>query len=178
MITVVIVSLLLGLMVQEYRASEREKQLRSQVYQSKARTSEAEAMRGFLGDLGIVILKDPTKVELLKVQKSSVPPGYSVTPTGRVFGNEWHQRLAGILLDNNLYMSANFDDLPDPEVGLRFWRGEDSIELLFSLESSGHLDAWSLVKPETGGPNLAHSTSWQCFSDAELEKLVVEIKAY
>jgi hypothetical protein len=176
-----IVALALALIVQSQRASVLEGQLRIELRKAKLEARADEAVRWFLGDLGIVILKDVEKVELLQIGRAKDNQGYSRTPTGKVFSKEFGNRIARLVLDKKHYgyIGAS-DDIPDPQVGLRLWRGKDSIDLLFSpvgsTPPSSHLGVWVFVTPEHGDIFKIEDRQ-MCFSDHALEKLVIEANA-
>jgi len=180
MMSLAIFAVVLALIAQGRRAAEREKELRVELSQAKSKAWREEEMRAFLGDLGVVILKDSKQVELLQVGRLKGNQPYSRAPTGKVFGREFADRIARVMLDINNY--AYFDDwgLPKPQAGLRLRRGQDSMDILFSLEGSSGGSAeqniWVFVNPGHGD-NLKIERSERCFYDPDLGKLLSEIKA-
>ena len=97
-----------------------------------------------------------------------------------MFSKEFANRSARLVLDKRHYGYLNLSEFSDPQVGLRFWRGKDCIDLLFSFQgstaSSPHQDVWVFVIPEHGDIFKLESPP-KCFSDQELEKLVKEANA-
>lgn len=181
MVSLAILALVLALIVQSERAAEREKRLRTAMIQAKSKAYADEKMRCFLGDLGIVILKDVTKIGLLRIGDPKEPvQSHARTPTGKVFGKPFAGRIGRIFLDTKNYRFLDASDMPDPEIGLRISRGEDSIDLLFSLKpsgpSGGHQDVWAFVHAERGDVFKVNG-SQTCFYDPGLEKLLEELKA-
>jgi hypothetical protein len=182
MVSLVIVALILALVAQSKRALERETRLRKQFSQMKSEARAEAGMRSFLGDLGIVILKDTTRVELVKTGKVQVGQGYtySITPTGKILGKDVADRISRIMLDPKHYRYMDADDFADPQVGVRLWRGKDSIDILFSPEgsspSSPHQDVWVSTNPEHG--EAFKRVEWShCFWAADWESLIRELRA-
>jgi hypothetical protein len=100
MVSLAIVALVMALVVQSKRASERERQLRIELSRTRSKSRADEWMRSLLGDLGIVILKDTTRVELLQVGNLKTSPGYSgysrtplVADQRRTAGNVSHSEI-------------------------------------------------------------------------------------
>jgi hypothetical protein len=155
-----VVAIVGALVLQQYRSARREAEFKNQLVIAKALAGGHERMRGFLGDMGIVIARGATRAEVLRVtgRFQLVPPGspitgvtgyFPVAPDGSVLDAAVTRRLVGELLDPQNYIYVGADDLPDPEFGVRLRRGMESLDVLFSL-SSGHLDVWAFQRDERG----------------------------
>lgn len=178
LVMLVFVALILTLIVQERKATERERRLRIELLQTRTRVWADDRMRDLFGDLGIVILKDAERVEFLRVDAMRRNDAYGATSTGKVLDKATADRLAGILLDRNLYSYPNMDDLPEPEVGFRFWRGQESLDVLIMRSGGGpnlvHQDVWAFVKNPKG--EVVHGRGYPvCIGDAALEQLINKV---
>ena len=178
---VAFIALVCGLFFQQSRQALREAELKKQLALAKALTTGHERMRESLGDMGILIARNAIEAEKLSVTgkyqplSEVSPPAslrgcYPVTPSGEMFDATFTRRLTGELLDPHNYMYIGASDLPEPEFGVRLRRGEESLDVLFSL-SSRHLDVWTFLRDERG-EIIQGNYGWLCFPGDALEQLV------
>jgi hypothetical protein len=175
LVGVVFVALVLGMIAQTRRAEERERRLREQLGQARRAAHAEQGIRFLFGDLGIVILKGSTRVEVLQAGTASTTPGDSphpFVPTDREFGKEYADRLGRALLRPEQYGFLNADDDPVPQVGFRFWSGKDSIDILVDRSSSPHQDIWAIVRDGSG--SAIHRSGPICLDDPVLDGLINE----
>ena len=143
-----VIGLVMALVAQQRAADRRERALKARLGQSLLDIHGQDGMRSFMGDLGIVVLKEATSFELLAI---SSPAGDqagqdAVIPTGREVDPTIARRLANALLEPANYAYVNGDDLPDPQFGIRLRRGGDMFDILISLESTAHQDVWAVSR--------------------------------
>jgi hypothetical protein len=172
MAAVAVVSLDGALFVEQHRSSRHEAELRKQLVIAKALPSAHTRMRTLLGDMGIVILREASSAEVLRVtggypRRSG---GYAVSVTGEILGEPFVRGLADVLLDAGNYVYIDADDLSDPVSGVRLWRGRESLDILFSSEA-GHTDVWAHLRNEQGDV-VYEAPSYVCFTNDALERLV------
>ena len=183
MAIVAVVAIVVAFVLQQERSARQEAEFKEQLAIAKARAGGHERMRGFLGDMGIVIARGATEAEVLRVTGPfrSLPTGsaptkiagyYPVAPDGNVLNAVVTRRLAGQVLEPQNYVYVGADDLPDPEFGVRLKRGLESLDVLFSLRS-GHLDVWAFQRDERGEVVRGNQDSI-CFGGDVLEQIVRE----
>jgi hypothetical protein len=175
LVAFVVVALILGLVAQTRRAEEREHRLREQLRQARRAASAEQGIRSLFGDLGLVILKGSTRIEVLQAGTASTEPGdfpHPFVPAGREFGKEYADRLGRALLRPEQYGFLNADDDPVPRVGFRFWRGRESIDVLVDRSGSLHQDVWAIVRDGSG--SVIHRGGPVCLDDPVLDGLINE----
>ena len=106
----IVVGALFGtLLLQQHRTAARKQELRKQLVIARALPSAHERMRKLLGDVGIFILGENPRAEVLRVTGAyrrkatgaspfGSPEGYPVAPTGEVLDRSFVHRLGGELL--------------------------------------------------------------------------------
>jgi hypothetical protein len=169
LVAMVLLSLLIALIIKERRSSEREYELKKQLFQARFAPVADKRMRSILSDLGIVILKDAPLVEELRVTgKGSTLASYPVALTGRVFGKPFVSRLANELTDYKQFMFMDTSDDPEPRFGFRLTRRRECLDALFSVVGN-HVDMWIIVRNENG--EIVHEAGKCMYSDS-LKSLV------
>ena len=171
----------LALIAQDRAASRREQALKTRLAQALRNQYAQEGMNRFLTDPGIDILKGASGVELLWVPSAAQlrKTGQDgVIPSGQYLPDGIASRLVGVLLDHRNYgYLGTFDD-PIPQFGLRFKRGEESLDILISLENSrpnSHQDVWVNIRDKSG--KVVHYAGPNCWHDAAFQSLVGELRA-
>jgi len=170
-----VLAMVLALVAQKWAAERREQTLKARFAKALAYQYADENRDRTLGDLGIVILKEPTGAELLRVSmpKHSSSGNPVVTPTGYELDMGVAARLGSVLLDRRNYGYLNGGDDSEPQVGLRVRRGEEWIDILISLEGSSPTSPRQFVWVEVHGKGgkSVHQGSLHCLHDPTLQKL-------
>jgi hypothetical protein len=131
-------------------------------------------LRVTFGDLGLSILRDPEKIELLRLvaaRKVGIP---EVTGVERTLGREFAERLGDVLLRHVDFQG--YTDLPDyPSKGFRVWRRGEHLDVFYQRGGDWHLDLQAVVT-DWKGVVVSDSGYWQCVSHESLGGLMDEIE--
>lgn len=97
----------------------------------------------FLGERGAETLAGATRVEPFRVTPTRAEEGephvggYRITEAGKEQDESFARRLAAVLLDEKTYdFGKNKPGGFKPVVGLRVWKGDESVEVLLSFDTN------------------------------------------
>lgn len=143
----------------------------------------ARRLRQVVGDRGISVLRDATRVEAFRIADTDdldyafgrhkdvrsdlgKIDGYTITSRGEEIGRGFAERLSGYLLEGKHYF-ISLDCLPDPGVAFRVWRGRESVSLIICYEC----DYLKVFVHDERGSNVHRGSSY--FKDAFVESEVL-----
>jgi hypothetical protein len=137
-------------------------------------------LKQIYGDRGVHILKESTQLDGFRIVPLRDFRGTaadweelsrdSLIVSGHVHDREFASRVAQVLLKGSTYFVV--DNVPPPEVGLRFLSDRGSLDVAFSFGSSDQVDVWACVRDEGG--KVVHAGRGYGLEHASLRKRIGE----